>query len=141
MRRKHASEQEEAEINLTPMLDIVFIMLIFFIVTATFVKEEGLAVSKPAEAPEEQEPEKESKNIQLTVTEDCWVILERRRIDPGQVAPRVQGLTATRPGAPGIITILGDAKTECVVEVMDAVLQGGVPRELLTLRKQEVPKQ
>ncbi|MDA0338874.1 MAG: biopolymer transporter ExbD [Proteobacteria bacterium] len=140
MRRKHASAQEEAEIDLTPMLDIVFIMLIFFIVTATFVKEEGLLVSKPAEAPEEQKPDKDLKNIQMTVTEDCWVILERRRIDPGQVAPRVQGLIASRPGAPAIVTILGDAKTECVVEVMDQVIQGGVARDMLTLRKQEVPK-
>jgi biopolymer transport protein ExbD len=140
MRRKHASEAEEAEINLTPMLDIVFIMLIFFIVTATFIKEEGLAVSKPAEAPEDQKPDEDKKNIQMQVTEDCWVIMDRRRIDPGQVGPRVQGELAARPGAPAIISILGDAKTECVVEVMDQVIQGGVSRSSLTLRKQEVPQ-
>ena len=142
MRRKHASEAEEAEINLTPMLDIVFIMLIFFIVTATFVKEEGLLVSKPAEAPDEPPPPTEAKrNIQMQVTEDCWVLLERRRIDPGQVGPNVQRLLAERPDAPAIISILGEAKTECVVEVMDQVIQGGVARGAMTLRKQEAVPQ
>lgn len=139
MRRKHASEAEEAEINLTPMLDIVFIMLIFFIVTATFVKEEGLLVSKPAEAPDEPPPQdQERRNIQMEVTEDCWVILERRRIDPGQVGPNVQRLMAERPNAPAIISVVGDAKTDCVVEVMDQVRQGGVANSAITLRKQEV---
>jgi biopolymer transport protein ExbD len=50
MKRKH-STQDEAEINITPMLDIVFIMLIFFIVTTSFVKEKGLEVSRPSNSP------------------------------------------------------------------------------------------
>jgi len=140
MRRKHGSEQEEAEIDLTPMLDIVFIMLIFFIVTATFVKEAGLPTSRPSETPPEETEPTEKKNIQMEVTPDCWVILERRRIDPGQVAPNVQRLLAERPDANAVVSIVGDATTECVVEVMDKIRQGGVTSDI-SLRKQEVPTQ
>jgi len=133
MRKKHGSDDDEVEVDLTPMLDIVFIMLIFFIVTATFVKELGIDVAKPNES--QSEPTKEHKTISLAVTEDCWVRLQGRRIDPGQVSPNVQRLMAERPNAPGIITIEGDAPTKCVTEVMDQMLLGGVAG--LSLRSQE----
>jgi biopolymer transport protein ExbD len=133
MRKKHGSDDDEVEVDLTPMLDIVFIMLIFFIVTATFVKELGIDVAKPNESL--NEPTKEHKTISLAVTEDCWVRLQGRRIDPGQVSPNVQRLMAERPNAPGIITIEGDAPTKCVTEVMDQMLMGGVAS--LSLRSQE----
>ena len=135
MRRKHGSEEDEVEVDLTPMLDIVFIMLIFFIVTATFVKEYGLEVAKPNENDNPNPPDKPS-TISLAVTEDCWVRLQGRRIDPGQVSPNVQRLLAERPGAPGIITIEGEAPTKCVTEVMDQMSIGGVSS--LSLRAQEI---
>ena len=145
MRKKHASEQDEAEINLAPMLDIVFIMLIFFIVTATFVKEEGIRVSKPQEAPVDPQNQDKKKNVQMRITEDCWVIFgtEDRRVSPDQVGPNVQRLLAERPDAPVIISIEGEAKSECVVEVMDQVVSVGVSGDSgrLTLRKQEVAQQ
>ena len=133
MRKKHGSDDDEVEVDLTPMLDIVFIMLIFFIVTATFVKELGIDVAKPNES--QNEPTKEHKTISLAVTEDCWVRLQGRRIDPGQVSPNVQRLMAERPNAPGIITVEGEAPTKCVTEVMDQMLLGGVAS--LSLRTQE----
>jgi biopolymer transport protein ExbD len=125
MRKKHGSAEDEVEVDLTPMLEIVFIMLIFFIVTATFVKESGINVAKPNENDQPPPPDAKPKTVALTVTEDCWVRLQGRRIDPGQVAPTVQRLVAERPGAPGIITIEGDAQTGCVTEVMDQMLIGG----------------
>jgi len=125
MRKKHGSDDDEVEVDLTPMLDIVFIMLIFFIVTATFVKELGIDVAKPDESKKDK-PEGPRKTISLAVTEDCWVRLQGRRIDPGQVSPNVQRLMAERPDAPGIITIEGEAPTKCVTEVMDQMLLGGV---------------
>ena len=134
MRKKHGSDDDEVEVDLTPMLDIVFIMLIFFIVTATFVKELGIDVAKPNEN-NDPNPPKEHKTISLAVTEDCWVRLQGRRIDPGQVSPNVQRLMAERPNAPGIITVEGDAATKCVTEVMDQMLIGGVSS--LSLRSQE----
>ena len=136
MRKKHGSDDDEVEVDLTPMLDIVFIMLIFFIVTATFIKEYGIDVAKPNENPTPPDPNSPPKTISLSVTEDCWVRLQGRRIDPGQVSPNVQRLMAERPGAPGIITIEGDAPTKCVTEVMDQMLIGGVAG--LSLRVQEM---
>lgn len=137
MRKKHGSGAEEAEVDLTPMLDIVFIMLIFFIVTATFVKELGITVSKPSDAPPEK-PKGPPKTISMAVTEDCWVRLQGRRIDPGQVSPNVQRLLAERPGAPAVITIEGEATTDCAAEVMDQVIIGGVGS--ISLRSQEMPE-
>ena len=130
----------EEEVNLTPMLDIVFIMLIFFIVTATFVKEIGISTSRPSDAPENEPPPEARKNIQMEVTQDCWVILERRRIDPGQVGPNVQRLLAERPGASAVISIQGDAETQCVVEVMDQIREGGVSGDISLRKAPEAPQ-
>jgi biopolymer transport protein ExbD len=135
MRKKHGSDEDEVEVDLTPMLDIVFIMLIFFIVTATFIKELGIDVAKPNENTTPPPPDAKPKTISLAVTEDCWVRLQGRRIDPGQVSPNVQRLLAERPGAPGIITVEGEAPTKCVTEVMDQMIIGGVGN--LSLRAQE----
>lgn len=137
MRKKHGRPDDEAEVDLTPMLDIVFIMLIFFIVTATFVKEEGIAVSKPNEDIKPPTTN-ERKTISMAVTEDCWVRLQGRRIDPGQVSPNVQRLLAERPGAPAVVTIEGEATTKCVAEVMDQIQIGGV--DSISLRVQEIPQ-
>ncbi len=130
----------EEEVNLTPMLDIVFIMLIFFIVTATFVKEIGISTSRPSDAPENEPPPEARKNIQMEVTPDCWVILERRRIDPGQVGPNVQRLLAERPGANAVVSIQGDADTQCVVEVMDQIREGGVAGDISLRKAPEAPQ-
>ena len=127
MRKKHGSEEDEAEINLTPMLDIVFIMLIFFIVTATFVKETGLGASKPDES---KQPETDSKirNLNLTVLPTGWVWIEgkdRRRIDVRQVESNAARHFAENPGAGAIVTIQGETKTKLVTEVMDEIRQVG----------------
>ena len=136
MRKKHGADEDEVEVDLTPMLDIVFIMLIFFIVTATFVKEIGLDLNKPSDAPPPDEPTK-PKNITMAVTEDCWVRVQGRRIDPGQVSANVQRLMAERPSAQGIIIIEGDAETGCVTEVIDQMKVGGLSGSI-SLRHQEL---
>ena len=136
MRKKHGADEDEVEVDLTPMLDIVFIMLIFFIVTATFVKEFGLDLNKPSDAPPPDEPTK-PKNITMAVTEDCWVRVQGRRIDPGQVSANVQRLMAERPSAQGIIIIEGDATTGCVSEVIDQMKVGGLSGSI-SLRHQEL---
>ena len=136
MRKKHGADEDEVEVDLTPMLDIVFIMLIFFIVTATFVKEFGLELNKPSDAPPPKTDEK-PKNITMAVTEDCWVRVQGRRIDPGQVSANVQRLMAERPGAQGIILIEGEAKTGCVTEVIDQMKIGGIGGSI-SLKHQEI---
>ncbi len=139
MRRKHSSEAEEAEINMTPMLDIVFIMLIFFIVTATFVKEVGIGLSKPDES-KEPPPDSKIKNLSLTVTPDGWVWIEgrdRRRIDVRQVEPNAARHFAENPGAGAVITIEGDTKTKLVTQVLDEIRQVDTYISI-TLRAREV---
>jgi biopolymer transport protein ExbD len=86
--RKHdfsfgVGEEEENEINLTPMLDVVFIMLIFFIVTASFVKEAGIDVNRPDAPVTETKPE--DANILVAITADDQIFIDRRLIDPRAV--------------------------------------------------------
>ena len=139
MRKKHATQQDEAEINLTPMLDIVFIMLIFFIVTASFVKEIGIDVSKPQD--NQQEQKEETKNIAITVTEDGWVWMEKRRIDLAQVQSNVERLKAERPNAAVVVVIAGEkTETGLVTRVMDEARQA-VGYTSITLIRGEKPVQ
>jgi len=78
--------EEESEINITPMLDVVFIMLIFFIVTATFVKESGIDVNRPDAA---TAVKKENANILIAIgpNNDIWI--DRRMVDIRSVRPNI----------------------------------------------------
>ena len=118
-----AAQQEEAEINLTPMLDVVFIMLIFFIVTASFVKESGLDVNRP-DAP--TAVKKENANILVAIGSNNEIWINRRRIDPRALRPNIERLHAENPE--GSVVIQADKKAfhETVVTVMDAARQAGV---------------
>ena len=86
--------EEESEINITPMLDVVFIMLIFFIVTATFVKEAGIDVNRPDAT---TAVKKESANILIAIgaNNDIWI--DRRMIDIRAVRPNIERLHAENP--------------------------------------------
>ena len=127
--RKHnfdfGGEEEDNEINLTPMLDVVFIMLIFFIVTASFVKEAGLDVNRP-DAPQQEAPPEES-NILVVIdsTDDIWI--DRRLIDPRAVRANIERLYAENPQASVIIQPSKRSTNKMLVSVMDAARQAGVP--------------
>jgi biopolymer transport protein ExbD len=116
-------EEEEAEINLTPMLDVVFIMLIFFIVTASFVKESGLDVNRP-DAP--TAVKKESANILVAIGASNEIWISGRRIDPRAVRANIERMHAENPE--GAVIIQADKKsfTETLVLVMDSARQAGV---------------
>jgi biopolymer transport protein ExbD len=116
-------EEEEAEINLTPMLDVVFIMLIFFIVTASFVKESGLDVNRP-DAP--TAVKKESANILVAIGASNEIWISGRRIDPRAVRANIERMHAENPE--GSVIIQADKKsfTETLVLVMDSARQAGV---------------
>ena len=124
MRRIAQSEaEEESEINITPLIDIVFIMLIFFIVTATFVKETGIDVNKP-DAPTATVKNKANILIAIDASDNIWI--ERRRIDPRSVRPNIERLHAENPQ--GSVVIQADKKStnEMLVLVMDASRSAGV---------------
>ena len=112
-----AGEEEESEINLTPMLDVVFIMLIFFIVTASFIKEAGIDVNRPdAQTREVQE----NANILVAISEANEIWIDRRRIDPRAVRAVLERLHAENPEGAVVIQADKKAYTESVGLVMDS---------------------
>ena len=118
-------DDEGAQINLTPMLDVVFIMLIFFIVTATFVKEVGLDVNQPDdEKPKTVDPDKRS--IVVRITSRDRILVAQRDVDWRSVRANIERLHAENPEAPVIIQPHADSRTEVMVHIMDSARQAGV---------------
>ena len=112
-----AGDEDESEINLTPMLDVVFIMLIFFIVTASFIKEAGIDVNRPdAQTREVQE----NANILVAISEANEIWIDRRRIDPRAVRAVLERLHAENPEGAVVIQADKKAYTETVILVMDS---------------------
>jgi biopolymer transport protein ExbD len=123
MRRKRTKEADESEINLTPMLDVVFIMLIFFIVTASFVKESGIDISRPNAATAEV---KEKGNILIAISETGEIWIDKRRVDVRAVRANIERLRAENPQGSVVIQADTDSKNGLLVQVMDAARQAGV---------------
>ncbi len=123
MRRKKAREEEEAQIDITPMLDVVFIMLIFFIVTASFVKESGIDVNRPDAA---TATVKERGNILAAITDSNQIWIDRRQVDPRSVRANIERLHAENPQGAVVIQADENSKNGLLVQVMDAARQAGV---------------
>ncbi len=115
-------EEEENQIDLTPMLDVVFIMLIFFIVTSTFTKEAGVDVSRPDA---ETAVVTESSAIQIGITAANQVFMDKRQIDKRAVRANVERGLAENPGAAVVIVADLNSKTETLIEVMDQARMAG----------------
>ena len=124
--RKIAKEQHRdgAEIDLTPMLDVVFIMLIFFIVVASFIKEAGVEVNRP----DDNQPDnpEDSTSILVEVASDNQIWMENRRVDIRAVRANIQRLLAEDPEAPVTIKVEKGAEAGIVVDVADAARESGV---------------
>ena len=118
MRRKHRIN-DEAEINITPMLDIVFIMLIFFIVTTSFVKEKGLEVSRPANTPP-KEVKQEKGPIVVKIDSSSLISIKGRVLEPRAVQANLEREKAEKPDSPLIIAAHPEADTESLVTILDA---------------------
>jgi biopolymer transport protein ExbD len=123
MRRRRAKEDDEAEINLTPMLDVVFIMLIFFIVTASFVKESGIDVNRPDAS---TATVKERGNILVAITETNQIWIDRRQVDVRSVRANIERMHAENPQGAVVIQADKNSKNGLLVQVMDAARQAGV---------------
>ncbi len=118
MRRRFRAD-EEAEINITPMLDIVFIMLIFFIVTTSFVKEKGLEVSRPSNSPPKQTEQKKGP-IVIKIDGSSNITLKGRMIEPKAVQANLEREKAEKPDSPLIVAAHPDAETDALVTILDA---------------------
>lgn len=123
MRKKRIAVEEETGIDLTPMLDVVFIMLIFFIVTTSFVKESGIEVSRPSAA-SAQKKERASILIAVNSNGDIWI--DKRRVDVRSVRANVERLHAESPEGTVVIQADKGSKTGTLVQVMDQVKLAGV---------------
>jgi biopolymer transport protein ExbD len=123
MRRRRKSTVEEDEVNLTPMLDVVFIMLIFFIVTASFVKESGMDINRPDAA---TAVKKERGNILVAITPTGQIWIDRRQVDVRSVRANIERLHAENPQGAVVIQADRDSKNGLLVAVMDAAKLAGV---------------
>lgn len=114
---------DDVEINMTPMLDIVFIMLIFFIVTTSFIKETGVTINRPVA----QTAQKKSKgNILIAIKPDNEIWIDKRNVDIRAVRANVEKLSAQNPESSVIIQADEDSKTGLLVRVMDQVRLAGI---------------
>ncbi len=126
--RKHIanikSEDDEAEINLTPMLDVVFIMLIFFIVTATFIRETGLDVNRPDDNQAQVVQEDGAILVIIDSTDDIWI--DNRVVDARAVRPNIERMHAEDPDRPVVIQVANASSADTLVTIMDAARQASV---------------
>jgi biopolymer transport protein ExbD len=123
MRRRRVKTQDDTEVNVTPMLDVVFIMLIFFIVTASFVKEAGIDVNRPDAATAER---KERGNILVAITETNQIWINKRQVDPRAVRANIERMHAENPQGSVVIQADENSKSGLIVQVMDAARLAGV---------------
>ncbi len=129
--RKHAAKSvDDTDIDMTPMLDIVFIMLIFFIVTASFLKEAGIEVNRPDGSSANPQ---ERANIMIAVTGDDEIWMEKRRIDVRAVRANVERLKAENPEGSIVIQADEQSSTGLVSEIMDSLNAGGFRDHVLSL--------
>lgn len=121
--RDHSQKDDDTEINMTPMLDIVFIMLIFFIVTAVFVKESGFDVTKPQTKTGYQRP---AVSILIAITDKNQIYINRKVVEIDAVRTVIKKLHAENPR--GSISIQPDQASSAVtmMKVYDAVRDAGV---------------
>ncbi|QYJ75576.1 biopolymer transporter ExbD [Shewanella sp. FJAT-52076] len=127
--KKYAAEHEEAKVDMTPMLDIIFIMLIFFIVTTSFVKPMGIDYNKPESA---QKSRAKGDNVFITVSKTGLVTMEGRQVDVERITANIERKLAETPGAAVLIQADGETLHGTVVEVMDKVKEAGVHKISVT---------
>ena len=122
-RRRNSLPSEETDINLAPMLDIVFIMLIFFVVTTSFIKESGIDVNQPTAQTAER---RERANILIAIAPNGEIWIDKRPVDIRSLRAVIERLIAENPE--GSVIIQGDRTAQIgqLVEVMDQVRKGGV---------------
>ena len=117
------AEEEDNEINLTPMLDVVFIMLIFFIVTASFIKEAGIDVIRP-EATTADKQEDAAILIAISANDEIWI--DRRETDPRALRTAIERLHSENPKGSIVIQADEESTNEMLVIVLEAAKQVGV---------------
>ena len=123
--KRFRRRSDDSGIDITPMLDVVFIMLIFFIVTTSFVKESGIDVSRPS-AKTAKKQQRASILVAINQVGEVWI--QRRKVDLQAVRANIERLHAESPE--GTVVIQADKRSETglLVDVMDQVKLAGVEK-------------
>jgi biopolymer transport protein ExbD len=122
-RRHHHDSQNSADIDMTPMLDIVFIMLIFFIVTTSFVKESGIEINRPT-AQTATRIEQGNIIVAIRANGDIWI--NKRQVDIRAVRANVARLHAEQPLGSVVIAADKNTKVDVLTQVMDQIRLAGI---------------
>ena len=126
MRRRTKHQEDQAEVNMTPMLDIVFILLIFFIVTATFLSEEGLDMRPPPDS--DTPPDTDAPPpIVVQVDDDNNIFVNRTRTDVDRVLSAVNRFRAEEPNSAVLLEVQDEAEHGIIVQIWDEMGANGVP--------------
>jgi biopolymer transport protein ExbD len=131
-RRRVGQSGEEETIQLTPMLDVVFIMLIFFIVTASFVKESGIQVDRPTAQSAEQ---KVRANILIAISKTGEIWIQKKRVDVRAVRTEVERLLAENPKGSVVIQADRKSKNGVFLKVMDQTKLAGAGEIAIAARE------
>ncbi len=122
-------ENDEVELNMTPMLDVVFILLIFFIVVSVFVKEPGIAVDRP----EVTSLAKVKPTILVAISADDEIWIDKRLVPPEELRPVLLALRAENPKADAIVQGDATARFEVVFEVMQTLQEIGIENQFVSV--------
>ena len=133
MRRRKKIYQEETGLDLTPMLDIVFIMLIFFIVTTSFVKEISIDVNRPTKSPIKEQ--KKSDVISVRILDSGQILIQERLISLDAVRANIESSLALKPQASVVVVSDRDADAGLLVRVIDQSRLAGASSVSLAAQK------
>ena len=122
-RRTKAVEEDQNAIDLTPMLDVVFIMLIFFIVTASFIKEAGIEIDRP-EATTSMLNKDASILIAVSSNNEVWI--DKNRVDIRAVKTSIERLYAENPKGAVVIQADDNSNIETLTKVAEAAREVGI---------------
>ncbi len=132
MARQRFNRDEESDINLAPMLDVVFIMLIFFIVTATFIKQAGIDVLRPAAMSAEEKPTV-SVLVAVSETGDIWI--DNKRVDPSAVRANIERIHAENPKGGLVVQADRGAQMKQVMAVLAAARAANITQVALSTER------
>jgi biopolymer transport protein ExbD len=118
-----ASSDDDSDINLTPMLDVVFIMLIFFIVTATFIKQAGIEILRPEALTATQKP---TVSVLVAISSDGDVWIDKKRVDVNAVRAHIERVHAENPKGGLVVQSDRKARSEILLGVLEAARAAGI---------------
>jgi biopolymer transport protein ExbD len=129
--KRISRSDDDSDINLTPMLDVVFIMLIFFIVTATFIKQAGIEVSRPDALTAVQKP---TVAVLIAIGENGDIWIDKQKIDVGAVRAHIERLHAENPKGGLVIQADRNSKSEKLMAVLSAARAAGLTEVAIATR-------